>query len=76
MHKIKIGGFMKLHPHDALMAHLCVPVLGYLSVVGLLVHDVLEIRLGSFQQVDSSLTTYRQLVNSVRLHISTATSTQ
>jgi hypothetical protein len=76
MHKVNIRGFTKFHPFDALMAHLCVLVLGYLLAVCLLVHDVLEICLGSLQPLDGRLKLCRQLAICVRLHISNITSTQ
>jgi hypothetical protein len=33
MYKVNIGGFTKFHPFDALMVHLCVLILGYISAV-------------------------------------------
>jgi hypothetical protein len=44
------------------MAQLCVLVLKYLSLIGLPVHNVLEVRLGSLQLVDPLLKICRQLV--------------
>jgi hypothetical protein len=44
------------------MAQLSVLILKYLSLVGLVVHDVLEVRLRCLQLVDLYLKIYRQLV--------------
>jgi hypothetical protein len=67
-YEVNIGSFTKFHPFDALVVHLCILVLGYLSAIYLPVHDVLQVCLGSIKPVDSSLKFRRQLVNSVRLH--------
>jgi hypothetical protein len=66
---------MELHVLDTLMAQLCILLLKYLSLVGISVHDVLEVRLGSFHLVNPCLKICRQLNNSLILHISFTTST-
>jgi hypothetical protein len=53
---------MELHELDTLMAKLSILILKYLSLVGLTVHYVLEVRLRCLQLVDLFLKICRQLV--------------
>jgi hypothetical protein len=52
---------MEVHVLDTLMAQLSVVILKYLSLVGLAVHDVLEVHLRCLQLVDLCLKICRQL---------------
>jgi hypothetical protein len=45
VHEVTIRGFTKLHVMNALMSQLFILILKYLSGIGLLVHDVLQVGL-------------------------------
>jgi hypothetical protein len=64
------GVFTKLHPFDALLAHIHEFILGYLSVICFPIHYVLQICIGGLQLLDRSLKLYKQLANSVKPQIS------